>query len=165
MGYEKTDKYDSEAKDVEHRIIRYAEIIRSNFPKFTIAQFIGGINKSRSDNLISSFERGRNQMLISMKCLDEGVDIPIAKNAIFISSSGSPREFIQRRGRVLRTHKDKSLAYIYDLYVVPPNGVYPSIATRKIAKDEINRLTEFAELAVNKAEVLNLISSIEKSYK
>jgi len=165
VGYEKADEYQVEIHDFEHRIDRYSNNIRKSFPGCTIAQFTGGMKKEISDGLIESFESGRNQMLISMKCLDEGVDIPIAKNAIFISSSGSPREFIQRRGRVLRAHEDKALAHIYDLYVIPPAGVYPSSATRKIALDEITRLTEFAQLAINKAEVLSVISSIEKSYK
>ena len=103
-------------------------------------------------------------MLISMKCLDEGIDIPIARNAIFISSSGSPREFIQRRGRILRTHQSKQLSFLYDLYVVPPKSAFPSNATKKIAQDEILRISEFASLAINKAEVINLISEIESSY-
>lgn len=165
VGYEKTGNHSKETEDLEHRIVRYTEKIRANFPDATIAQFAGGMKKTQSDSLITSFENGSNHMLISMKCLDEGVDIPIAKNALFISSSGSPREFIQRRGRVLRKHEEKIMAHVYDLYVVPPKGSYPSNATRKIAKDEIIRLQEFAELAMNKAEVLNLISLIEKSYQ
>lgn len=164
VGYDKSDNNDDEISVQEHRINRYTEIISKSFSNATIAQFTGGMKKSTSDKLISSFESGDNQMLISMKCLDEGIDIPIARNAIFISSSGSPREFIQRRGRILRTHQSKQLSFLYDLYVVPPKSAFPSNATKKIAQDEILRISEFASLAINKAEVINLISEIESSY-
>ena len=49
-----------------------------------------------------------------MKCLDEGVDVPRTEIAIFCSSTGNPRQYVQRRGRVLRLHDDKEKAIIYD---------------------------------------------------
>ena len=57
--------------------------------------------------LIDFFERGDYQVLVAMRCLDEGVDIPIVKHAIIMSSSGNSREYIQRRGRVLRSINQK----------------------------------------------------------
>ena len=90
-----------------------------------------------------------------MKCLDEGVDIPRAQNAIFISSTGNPRQFIQRRGRVLRTCKGKDLAYIWDLIVMPPNVTeYASSVERSLFTGEVKRILNFAALADNKIDIL-----------
>lgn len=59
-----------------------------------------------------------------MKCLDEGVDIPRTEQAIFCSSTGNPRQFIQRRGRILRKHDEKRFAKIFDLVVIPKVAVH-----------------------------------------
>ena len=72
-------------------------------------------------SILKSFADGDIDVLLSMKCLDEGVDVPRAENAIFLSSTGNPRQFIQRRGRVLRRHKDKNKARIWDMIIVPPD--------------------------------------------
>src|SRR5690606_21440300 len=58
-------------------------------------------------------------ILVSIKCLDEGVDIPTVDHALILASSQNPRQFIQRRGRVLRTAPGKTLAIIHDALVVP----------------------------------------------
>jgi superfamily II DNA or RNA helicase len=70
----------------------------------------------------ATLDRYRSQggVLVSIRCLDEGVDIPEVSHAVIVASSRNPREFIQRRGRVLRTHPGKPEAVIYDLLVLPP---------------------------------------------
>ena len=86
-----------------------------------------------------------------MKCLDEGVDVPRTEMAIFCASTGNPRQFVQRRGRILRTHKDKSLAYIYDLVVVPKiekDSPYYNME-RSMLKKELERVIDFASLSTN----------------
>ena len=67
----------------------------------------------------SKFSTGDIEVLTSMKCLDEGVDVPRSELAIFCASTGNPRQFIQRRGRILRKHPDKHIAIIHDLVVAP----------------------------------------------
>ena len=76
-------------------------------------------------------------ILLAMKILDEGVDIPITKNAIFCASTGNPRQFIQRRGRVLRPHPDKSFARVYD-FIISPNLGDAFHVTEKIKQMEFN---------------------------
>ena len=76
-------------------------------------------NTKNRDKALENFESGRIHALVSMKCLDEGVDVPRSELAIFCASTGNPRQFIQRRGRVLRTHPKKSIATIHDLVVIP----------------------------------------------
>ena len=90
-------------------------------------------------------------MLTSMKCLDEGVDVPRSELAIFCASTGNPRQFIQRRGRILRTHKDKKYAYIHDLVVVPEvNSASESYQMeRNLLESELKRVRDFALMSEN----------------
>ena len=111
------------------------------------------------DDVMKNFENGIFQVLFSMKCLDEGVDVPRAETAIFCASTGNPREFIQRRGRVLRKHKDKDFANIHDFVVIPPLPEQKnsnSIESRLIEL-EFQRVGHFASLAVNQYEVLEFL--------
>ena len=71
------------------------------------------------DDILKQFQNGQIDVVASMKCLDEGVDIPRAETAIFCSSTGNPRQFIQRNGRILRKHPAKNHAVIHDLVVIP----------------------------------------------
>ena len=97
---------------------------------------------------------GRIDVLLAMKCLDEGVDIPRTQYGIFASSTGNPRQFIQRRGRILRKHDDKSMAYIYDMIVVPDMAQQSGMTDyfnieQKLVKQELSRVAYFAQLASN----------------
>lgn len=113
--------------------------------------------KSERDWILKSFEDDDIQMLIAMKCLDEGVDIPSARLGIILASTTNPREFIQRRGRLLRRAKGKEVANIYDMIVAPEfdPGDQSDVITsaRKIMEKELMRVDEFARNAVNSAEV------------
>ncbi len=88
-------------------------------------------------------------VLVSIKCLDEGVDIPAVSHAFILASSQNPRQFIQRRGRVLRKSSGKDLAVIHDAIVVP---VDPKSEGEQISllKAELVRALEFADSALNK---------------
>jgi superfamily II DNA or RNA helicase len=112
---------------------------------------------SERDWILRSFEEGEIQMLIAMKCLDEGVDIPSAKIGIILASTTNPREFIQRRGRLLRRAKGKEIANIYDMIVAPrfdSNDQSEVVnAARKIMEKELLRVDEFATDAVNNIDV------------
>ena len=119
--------------------------------------------RSERDWILESFEEGDIQMLIAMKCLDEGVDIPSAKIGIILASTTNPREFIQRRGRLLRRAKGKEIANIYDMIVAPK---FDSIdqsevvnAARKIMEKELLRVDEFAADAVNSIDISGKVLS------
>lgn len=127
--------------------------------KFTMAEGTrkdakyGGI--SERDYLLKEFSNGNYRALVAMKCLDEGVDVPAAKTAIIMSSTSNPREYIQRRGRVLRRSPNKKRAIIYDLIVMPSNRNSSSgEIEKKIRKKEMERYKEFARTAINSAECL-----------
>jgi len=84
-------------------------------------------------------------VLVSISCLDEGVDVPAASHALILASSRNPREFIQRRGRVLRRSPDKAYATIHDAIVVPSPPLETS--ARSLILGELARAIEFADHA------------------
>lgn len=88
-------------------------------------------------------------ILVSIRCLDEGVDIPAVSHALILASSQNPRQFIQRRGRVLRQAPGKALAVIHDAIVVP---VDPEEDSEQLGllKAELLRSVEFADNALNR---------------
>jgi superfamily II DNA or RNA helicase len=99
----------------------------------------------------------RGGIVVAIKCLDEGVDIPSVSHALILASSKNPREFIQRRGRVLRTAPNKTLAYVHDAIVVPPrNAAPPGQIEDPITAGELARAIEFAEHAANPASAADL---------
>jgi len=124
---------------------------------------------SETDNrekVLALFDKGFVDTLFSMKCLDEGVDVPRTELAVFCSSTGNPRQFIQRRGRVLRNHPNKARAVIHDMVVIPsvaPNDETKAIE-RKLLRDELIRVVYFASLARNYYTTMNKFTSVAESY-
>ena len=88
-------------------------------------------------------------ILVAIRCLDEGIDIPYLENAIILASSQNPREFIQRRGRILRASEGKETAKLFDILVTPreydPNNSYGDT----LILSELKRAYEFADSAKN----------------
>lgn len=145
--------------DEDSRLINsYSQIISNEF-KLTQHQFIGGT--SDRQNVLKQFSEGSIAVLTAMKCLDEGVNIKRAETAIFCSSTGNPRQFIQRRGRLLRTHPKKKFAIIYDLIVVPEitNQYFEDSLwmERSLLQNELRRVHEFAGLALNQYQALKVL--------
>ncbi|MBT3397932.1 DEAD/DEAH box helicase family protein [archaeon] len=103
---------------------------------------------------LENFKEGKIQALVAIKCLDEGLDVPAARAGVIMASSGNPREFIQRRGRLLRKHPNKKYAKIFDFFVTPSKEAISSSEMYKnqISK-ELKRITEFAKSARNEIKV------------
>jgi len=119
-------------------------------------------------DILRRFASGQLQALAAMHCLDEGVDVPSTETAYILASSSNPRQFIQRRGRVLRRSPGKEFAVIYDLITVPPPAVelddLSASAERKILRRELRRFAEFADYALNKQAAYNVIWSLADQY-
>ena len=113
--------------------------------------------KSERDWILENFENQDIQILIAMKCLDEGVDIPSARVGIIMASTTNPREFIQRRGRLLRRAKGKTKAEIFDMIVAPifSDKYQPEVlnSARNIMEKEMRRVAEFAQNAANANDI------------
>ena len=99
-------------------------------------------------------------VLIAIKCLDEGIDIPYLQNAVILSSSQNPREHIQRRGRVLRKSENKNLATIYDFLVLTTNDL--NVSYGQVMLTEIKRAYNFSKDAYNKEAEIKIISLAQK---
>ena len=124
------------------------------------------------ERIKADFAEGTHlQALIAIRCLDEGINIPSIKTAFILAGSTNPKEYVQRRGRVLRRFPDKTCAVIFDFVTLPIaldhldqfdadviNGV------KSLASREIIRIKDFAEIAENPFESDALISDIQSAY-
>ncbi|MCI8487020.1 MAG: DEAD/DEAH box helicase family protein [Clostridia bacterium] len=137
-----------------------------------VAQFTSREDSITRDMLKKKFSDGDYlQVLVAIKCLDEGVNIPEIKTAFILASTTNPKEYIQRRGRVLRKYPGKEFAIIYDFITLPRpleetiHLTYEEIRCEKtMVKNEINRMIEFKRLALNKMESDILIDEITNTY-
>ncbi len=116
------------------------------------------------EELQRDFERGALQGLVAIRCLDEGVDLPVIKTAFILASSSNPRQFIQRRGRILRPHPSKQVAEIFDFIVLPPSDVMNYDTERGMLRRELARYVEFADLAKNSGKARALIVDLQAKY-
>lgn len=125
--------------------------------------------------ILREFARGTYDAIVANKVLDEGADIPAAATCVMLASTGNPKQFIQRRGRVLRRlpqgyadGRQKDHAEIYDV-IVMPNGAQGYTASeaqveRQITSSQIRRQEMMAELSLNKDVCMNEVSSIKAKF-
>ena len=127
----------------------YTQIVQDVSKTTTVKKFTSAV-KGRNE-ILDKYAKGEIEVLTSMKCLDEGVDVPRSEMAVFCASTGNPRQFIQRRGRILRKHPDKHLAIIHDLVVAPEisSGQENYNMERSLLRGELNRVRDFAVLSEN----------------
>jgi superfamily II DNA or RNA helicase len=160
-----------DANEADTRLLKqYVEAIASIDESIAVAPFTS--QTADRSTVLKSFEQGKTHVLASMKCLDEGVDIPRTELAVFCASTGNPRQFIQRRGRVLRTHKEKHLAIIHDLIVVPyqyntDNAHHADTfkMQRTLLRKELERVVHFAFLSINEYETHQVLEAVCAHYE
>lgn len=118
---------------------------------------------SEREFLLRQFDKGDLPILVAMKCLDAGVDVPSARTGIILASSTNPTEFIQRRGRLLRRSAGKERATIYDVLVRPGLSRSDDAGLRELEsrlfRKELERLNEFASTAANGPECHAMVIS------
>ena len=109
-------------------------------------------NKSEREVILEKFSEGKFQCLVAMRCLDEGVDVPSATNAILMCNGTNPREFIQRLGRIVRRYPGKNVANIYDIMVKPHQAYDNTLKNVEyyIYNKELERAEKIVKLAENK---------------
>lgn len=118
-------------------------------------------NKERQQ-ILKAFDREDIQVLVAIKCLDEGIDIPSTRCAFFLASTSNPREFVQRRGRILRNAPGKIRAEVHDFIVLPQETDEKTF--EGIAKKEFPRFAEFCDSSVNKSTVKKEMFDILSPY-
>lgn len=119
--------------------------------------------RSERDYIIECFKIQKYKVLVAIKCLDEGIDIPSAKRAIVMASSTNPREYVQRIGRIIRQAPGKYQADIYDMIIKPDlNGFNDEMRQfeLRIFKKEMDRVLDLSRNALDNVTVCNTIYSI-----
>jgi len=117
-----------------------------------VSRFTANENKLERLSIMSDFKDGYIDALVSMKVLDEGIDIPACKRAFILASSKNSRQFIQRRGRILRRAPGKDIAEIYDFVVIPDAIEKNEPCFVGLVRRELYRVMEFVRLSKNRAE-------------
>ena len=129
--------------------------------------FTAGEDRETRRDLLTKFGKGELQALVAIRCLDEGVDVPRTETAYILASSTNPRQYIQRRGRVLRKAPGKTFATIYDFVAIPDiNKIKEEdpIAyqvERSLVRRELERVAEFAQLAMNSGDTLKVLRDVK----
>ena len=137
-----------------------------------IARYTSRENPEERKAITERYREGNDlQAVVAIKCLDEGVNIPSIKTAFILASSTNPREYIQRRGRVLRKFPGKKYSYIYDFVTLPVDLDKAEDYSeeflknfRTLAKNEIDRIKEFSSLAENGHESDDVINEITDAF-
>jgi DNA phosphorothioation system restriction enzyme len=121
-----------------------------------VNRFTARESQSEREDLLAQFESKALDALIAIRCLDEGIDVPATKTAYVLASSSNPRQFIQRRGRILRPHPGKDHAVIHDFIVSPPEFSVGKTTSdnqfkteRRLVQKELERVNLFSEAARN----------------
>lgn len=167
---EKSDCTSSDANDI--RQIEAVTRILGNEFGMDVAQFTSKENMETRASIKEQFQRGdRLQAIVAIKCLDEGVNIPGIRTAFILASTTNPKEYIQRRGRVLRKAPNKPYAILYDFVTLPrPLDTVSALTTEQARRDlslvrnELARIKEFGRLAQNSMEANSLIWDIQDTY-
>jgi superfamily II DNA or RNA helicase len=161
----------SSEEDDQSMLKSMQDVIKGEFPNLRYNSITSKNPSNLRDrfNVLRGFEEGRIDVLFAMKILDEGVDVPRTEIGIFASSTGNPRQFIQRRGRLLRLHPNKLNAKIYDMIVVPNfnskfyNNKYFK-TEQSFVKKEMTRVAYFASLSLNFTEARDALENITEYY-
>lgn len=169
-GATKVNEQDEDGSDLR-QIDAISKMLWNKYEMHT-SQFTSKENTSARNTLKIKFAEGEDlQALIAIKCLDEGVNIPSIKTAFILASSRNPKEYIQRRGRVLRKFKGKDYAEIYD-FITLPRKLDDAIGLtnddlkyeKNLVKNELNRILEFKKISQNPLDSDELIEKIKDSY-
>jgi superfamily II DNA or RNA helicase len=163
----------ADTQDVEDK--RQIEVVTTMLGKdlgMKVSMFTSHEDARERTVLKEKFGDGRLQALVAIKCLDEGVNIPSISTAFILASSTNPKEYIQRRGRVLRKSLDKYQAEIYD-FVVMPRDIYGDTmplssninVELSLIKRELERVRDFVKLCSNPSDSYQLQQDIDNYYR
>ena len=153
--------FSGQGKVEEERAIDYiSKVMHEN--NWAHTRITAEENKKERKDAIYGFQRGDIDTICAIRVLDEGIDIPSIKTAIILASSDRRRQFIQRRGRVLRKDDDKDFATIYDFIVLPPSNFNES--GKDLINREMARVKEMGLDAINKKEVIKFMKNYEGLY-
>ena len=168
------DADESKSDESDIRMITAVERILGNELGMEVAKFTSEEDIITRSSIKEKFEEKKLQAIVAIKCLDEGVNIPGIRVAFILASTTNPKEYIQRRGRILRKAKGKEFAVLYDFVTLPrPLDEVSSLTEEQAQRDlslirnELRRVQEFgrAGVALNPMEAYKLIWEVKDVYK
>ena len=147
-------------KDDSIRQINAVCKMLGNDLEMSVAKFTAEENMKERKDIKEIFGKGDMiQVLVAIKCLDEGFNIPEIQTAFILASTTNPKEYVQRRGRVLRKAKGKEYAEIFDFITLPRPveesqilSIYEQQYEQGLVRREFARMQEFNSLALNKVK-------------
>lgn len=151
---------DGQIGDTKDEEIKHIQFVKNNLDSlgYKSSQFTASEDIKRRMELVEMFNSNEIDSLVAIRCLDEGINIPSIKSALILSSNDDYREFVQRRGRILRRYNNKTYASIYDVIVLP------SIECPNMAKIELRRFYEYAKLSIQKDVLIEKLKILLKKY-
>jgi superfamily II DNA or RNA helicase len=167
--YDPTRDYSEEDSEGERQIIAVSKML-GNELGMKVTHFTSSENARERKRIKKQFsDADPYQALVAIKCLDEGVNIPSIKTAFILASSTNPKEYVQRRGRVLRKAKGKSHAVIFDFITLPRElknvlAVSQDSGEVTLINKEITRMREFGEISLNPSEADKLVKQLTEAY-
>lgn len=130
-----------------------------------VSRFTSRESRKDRDNILENFRLGIIDAMVAIRCLDEGIDVPACSTAYILASSRDPRQFVQRRGRILRRSPGKEQALIHDFIVVLPEKFdTDSVYAKRLIKSELGRVAEFSSLSENRSESYEVLAPVLRAY-
>lgn len=175
-GATKVENFDKDYSDVDTEGLRQIEVITKLLGLelgIKVSKFTADENIYERNAIKEHFIKNDIQAIVAIKCLDEGVNIPAIQKAFILASTTNPKEYIQRRGRVLRLSSEtgKRFAEIYDFITLPraideTYGLTLEQVKREasLARSEVKRMKEFSELSLNPEASYQLLDDIMEAY-
>lgn len=166
---EKADRSSTNEGDIR-QIEAVTKILGNEFG-MAVSKFTADEDMETRKLIIDRFQKKKLQAIVAIKCLDEGVNIPGIRTVFILASTTNPKEYIQRRGRVLRKAVGKEFAEIYDFVTLPRPLDSVSALTEdqskrdlSLVRNELARLKEFGRLSMNPMDAETVIWEIQDTY-
>jgi superfamily II DNA or RNA helicase len=166
-GTVETDEGDDASEESTAQDKRQVEAVSSMLHgmSWDVSRFTSRESRKDRDNILENFRLGFIDAMVAIRCLDEGIDVPACSTAYILASSRDPRQFVQRRGRILRRSPGKEQALIHDFIVVLPEGFdTDSHYAKRLIKSELGRVAEFSSLSENRSEAYGTLAPVLRAY-
>jgi superfamily II DNA or RNA helicase len=147
---------DGSVENDDDELVRQVDLVsKALFDRgWNVSHFTSRESRDARRQILDNFKIGVIDGLVAIRCLDEGVDVPDCRVAYILASSRNPKQFIQRRGRILRRAANKESAVVHDFVVrLPDDGGGADSPSRRLLIAELGRVAEFGGLAMNRSDV------------
>ena len=155
--------FDHSSGEEKRQIIQVTECL--NQLGWAPSRFTAKETKAERVAILENFSKSYIKSLVAIRCLDEGIDIPACSLAFILASTTNSRQFIQRRGRILRKSENKIKSVIYDFSVYIPKSMGRFELGCKLMENELERIRDFARLSLNLTDTQNGMRNLLANYQ